>query len=59
MPGLEKRVHVLKRLSWIRMIFLRIVDPDSETRKRAHAFIEQHLGLLPITLPATLTSSPG
>jgi hypothetical protein len=41
------------------MIFLRVVEPDSETRKRAPATIEQHLGLLPITLPATLTSSPG
>ena len=41
------------------MIFFRVVEPDSETRKRAPVFIEQHLGLLSITLPATLTSSPG
>ena len=36
------------------MIFLRIVDPDSETRNRAGATIDEP----PITLPATLTKSP-
>ena len=37
------------------MIFLRVVEPALETRKRASATIE----LPPITLPCTLTVSPG
>jgi hypothetical protein len=41
------------------MIFLRIVEPDSETRKRAGATIDTLRGpLRPITVPATLTKSP-
>ena len=37
------------------MIFLRIVEPASETRKRAGATIVEP----PSTLPTTLTTSPG
>jgi hypothetical protein len=37
------------------MIFLKVVEPDSETPKRAPADIE---GPLPITVPRNLTSSP-
>ena len=37
------------------MIFLRVVEPVPETRKKASATIE----LPPITLPSTLTVSPG
>jgi hypothetical protein len=58
---LEKRVHVLKRLSWMRMIFLRVVKPvpDTRTRKRAPATIDTlALPARPITVPFTLTVSP-
>ena len=37
------------------MIFLRIIEPASKTRKRPGLTIE----LPPITLPSTLTVSPG
>ena len=55
---LGERVHVLKRLSWTRMIFVRVVEPDSETRKKAGATIVTLPARQPITLPATSRNLP-